>query len=236
MTKVLFSGIVSDMRGKHGGSVFSKSSSGNTMRIKSGVRNPQTEAQLRIRRAFTFISSSWRGLSIQQIEQWNIAAAAVRRTNSMGVAYYMSGKAYFQHISSIALLLGLPLPTVPPSPGAYKSPVPTVVDDNVAGTATLSLSRAMVEGEYIIFKGTGYLSRGVSNVHKKPHKIINIWDYTIETPINIQPFITNTFPAPPVGMNPLFGKIFSFVQYSSGHGLTGEESWALAEDYYDWNW
>ena len=63
MAKIKLSAIVSEMRGKLNGSVFSKNRGGAYIRTKVTPVNPQSLAQGLVRATLTNLSQAWRGLT-----------------------------------------------------------------------------------------------------------------------------------------------------------------------------
>lgn len=95
MTKVKFSALVSEMRGKLNGSVFSKNKSGNYLRTKITPVNPQTTAQQIVRGRLGTQSQSWRGLTEEQRQGWIDYAAATPYTDIFGDTKILSGQMMF---------------------------------------------------------------------------------------------------------------------------------------------
>ena len=91
MAKVKFSALVSEMRNKLNGSVFSKNRAGNFLRNKVTPVNPQSMAQQAVRAVFGAVSSAWRGLTEVQVNAWNALAGQVPYTDIFGDTKYLSG-------------------------------------------------------------------------------------------------------------------------------------------------
>jgi hypothetical protein len=84
MAKIKLSALVSEMRGKLNGSVFSKNRGGAYIRTKVTPVNPQTTAQMAVRSALTNISQSWRALTAAQRAAWNGAVSNFTGTDIFG--------------------------------------------------------------------------------------------------------------------------------------------------------
>jgi len=84
MAKVKFSALVSDMRNKLNGSVFSKNRAGSYLRNKVTPVNPQSTAQVNVRNRFTVLSQNWRGLTDAQRLSWAAAVDSYKRTDIFG--------------------------------------------------------------------------------------------------------------------------------------------------------
>ena len=93
MAKVLWSGLVTDARGKLGGTVLSKNKSGNTLSNMRAPIQPRTENQMNQRAIFAEMASDWRDLSAIDKTGWDTYAAlpAQELTDSMGEPYFISG-------------------------------------------------------------------------------------------------------------------------------------------------
>lgn len=91
MAKVKFSALISEMRNKLNGSVFSKNRAGNFLRNKVTPVNPQSMAQQAVRAVFGAVSSAWRGLTETQVNAWNALAGNVPYTDIFGDTKYLSG-------------------------------------------------------------------------------------------------------------------------------------------------
>lgn len=92
MARLKFGMVVTDMRGKLGGHVFTKSRQGATVRTKVTPVNRQTSAQGAIRGIFGTLSRGWNGLTEPQRATWNNAAEEFKRTNVFGDQVALSGK------------------------------------------------------------------------------------------------------------------------------------------------
>ncbi len=84
MAKIKLSAIVSEVRGKLNGSVFSKNRGGAYVRTKVTPVNPQTLAQGNVRAALTNLSQSWKALTEAQRKAWNSAVSQFTSTDIFG--------------------------------------------------------------------------------------------------------------------------------------------------------
>lgn len=128
MAKVKFSALVSDMRNKLNGSVFSKNRYGSYLRNKITPVNPQSSYQLAQRANLSFLSSAWRTLTDQQREGWRTLAQTSPSTDIFGDSKILAGNAYFVALN--LNLLGADSPIALTAPILVS--VPVVVATNVA--------------------------------------------------------------------------------------------------------
>lgn len=96
MAKVKFGGGITEMRGKMGGNVFSRNGSCAYVKKLTIPTNPQTIKQLAVRGIFSNISAAWDATNVIARLRWNLEAALIPFTNSVGDVFYLSGKGLFQ--------------------------------------------------------------------------------------------------------------------------------------------
>jgi hypothetical protein len=172
MTKVKFSALISEMRGKLNGSVFTKNRYGNALRNKVTPVNRRTSYQQAIKQRFTFYSQKWRSLSPEQVNAWNAATEDFKSSNVFGDSIRPTGSNLFCALNANLALIGLPEITNPPLqksidgikkfslevsavPASEKfeitfDPSPTAADvvHLVLATRCYSPGKSYVQGEY----------------------------------------------------------------------------------------
>lgn len=100
MASVKFGNVVSDARGKIGGMVYSRNTSGAYIRTKVTPVNPVSEFSSRSRGIFKTISQLWAtGLTDVQRAAWRTFASTHPFTNIFGDALILSGVAMFQAVN-----------------------------------------------------------------------------------------------------------------------------------------
>jgi hypothetical protein len=114
MTKVKFSALVSEMRGKLNGSVFTKNRYGNSLRNKVTPVNRRTASQQSIKAMFTQFSQKWRSLTDAQQKAWNSAVEDFRRNNIFGDSIKPTGSNLYCELNSNLALVGANELTEPP--------------------------------------------------------------------------------------------------------------------------
>lgn len=132
MAKVKFSALVSDMRNKLNGSVFSKNRGGNYLRNKVTPVNPQTSFQSAFRASFGGFSSSFRGLNPNDIKGWNDAAGSFPYVDIFGDTKYLSGIQLYVKLNQNLSNAGRPEISAAPTPATVK----TASADELSATAS----------------------------------------------------------------------------------------------------
>jgi hypothetical protein len=183
MAKVKFSALISEMRNKLNGSVFSKNRAGNYLRNKVTPVNPQTAFQTAVRAVLTAASQSWRALSEAQRLAWNSAVANFQGTDIFGDVKTPSGINLYNKLYINASTIGFPPSTTPPalvsSPAVPDAFVNTTAPNTViVDSATLA---AVPAGVSLVLSMTPSVSAGKNFLKGKSRIIVAIGS-------------TNTFP------------------------------------------
>lgn len=134
MARVKFSALVSEMRNKLNGSVFSKNRGGNYLRNKVTPVNPQSVYQTAKRSIFGSISSGFRSLTAPQVNAWNDAAQNFPYTDIFGDSKILSGHQLHQKLNTNLAQVNATLLTNPPTPRTIEAVGWTLSDFNVAGS------------------------------------------------------------------------------------------------------
>jgi hypothetical protein len=79
---------VSDIRGKIGGNVFSKSRSGHTLRVRVKPRNPRSSSQTSVRALVTAGSRVAKAMGSSDVLDWKAYASSITKHNSVSGAAY----------------------------------------------------------------------------------------------------------------------------------------------------
>jgi hypothetical protein len=172
MARVKFSALISEMRGKLNGSVFTKNRYGNSLRNKVTPVNRRTSFQATIKTLFTSFNQKWRSLTADQQKAWNAAVEDFKKTNIFGDSYKPSGINLFSELNTNLALIGSAEIDKPPLPvnvpgiseftidvdstlGAEKfdidfTPTPTSADvvHMVMATRCYSPGKSYVKSEY----------------------------------------------------------------------------------------
>lgn len=128
MPQIKFSGLVTAMKGKAGGSIFSQNKQGAYFRNNrwgGGRKSARWDAA---KQKLTQLSNSWRALSSEQRQAWQDAAANFPFTNKFGDEYIGSGYQVYMSLNGNLYAQQLPLLT---SPGEAR-PFPEDITFNVS--------------------------------------------------------------------------------------------------------
>ncbi len=150
MAKLSFSAVVEQVRGKVGTVVFSEARNGASLRIKSSVKNPKTNAQRAVRKYLSRSAKTFEGLSLAQAALWNAYGETQQRTDPVtGKTYTLSGINAFVELA-IKFLQVQPNGTIPLGP-----PNTEFSGDTVTVTATAGVGQ-------VLFSGSGPNALGVT--------------------------------------------------------------------------
>lgn len=173
MAKIKLSMMISEMRGKLNGSVFSKNRGGAYVRTKVTPVNPSTIAQGVVRAALTSFSQGWRALTATQRNAWNGAVNNWASTDIFGDIKNPSGINLYTKLNlnlANAELSGI---SMPPLPSA------TMFIDSMSIVAAVTGNLLQVTYTAVgvdtdntfIYEATPLLSPGISNAKSKYAKI-----------------------------------------------------------------
>lgn len=121
MAKIKLSALISEMRGKLNGSVFSRNRGGAYIRTKVTPLNPQTLAQTLVRSSFTAVSQSWKALTQGQRDAWDSSVNNFIGTDIFGDQKTPSGFNLFMGLNKNLLDVGAATLTLPPVPGSVQA-------------------------------------------------------------------------------------------------------------------
>lgn len=116
MPKIQYSALVTNMKGKSNGSVFSNNSGGAYFRNNpngGGKKSPKWDAQ---KNKMISIAQSWKNLDESIQDAWNSAVNDFPTTNAFGATRIPSGYELYVRLNTTQLTFGNELLTSPPSP------------------------------------------------------------------------------------------------------------------------
>lgn len=222
MTKVLFTAVVADMRGKLAGTVFSRNRGGAVARTKVTPVNRRTPAQQLARADFGNFSSAWRALTAAQRQGWNAAGPNFPRTDQFGNQKILSGQQLFVSLNSnLQKVAAPPINDAPVAQGATYEHATGLSVQVTTGALELIYTSQVQPGTANSFyvRATPALSTGVDNPTGR-FKAIG----TLPIPAGgtagtklLSPQWQNVF-----GAMPASGKIF--VEITAVNTITGEVS------------
>lgn len=189
MAKVKFGAIVTDMRNKVGGQVFSKNRYGAyTRSFKLNVPS-NTPAQIATRTRLSNQSTAWRNLTDDQRNGWNQAVANFLHTDVFGSIIKPSGFDLFVKLNCNLDQVGESPLTIPPTPGvlmnvktfsvanAINIPVLTINADNSLLTSDYKL---VVSATAPISPGKNYVKNLLREIAVLPFDTVFPYDITSE--------------------------------------------------------
>ena len=167
MAKIKLGAIVTDIRGKLGGHVFSKNRGGAYMRTKVTPVNPASARQTFVRSIFAAISSLWSALTDAQRGSFAGLVEAYAKTDIFGDIKIPSGKALHQRLNQNLGVSGQAYITTCLAPIAVTAPGMEKVEFAVvAGTLNMSHTGSLV-GYKVLVYATPKLSAGTKFVKNK---------------------------------------------------------------------
>lgn len=141
MALIKFGGGIVEMRGKLGGTVFSRNKGGNYARAATTPINPNTARQVLVRTALAFLTDRWSNtLTVGQRTAWNLYAASVQMINKLGESINISGFNHYIRSNLIAKMV--PYPLVDDGPVVFELPAqdPTLAVTASEATQVLTIS------------------------------------------------------------------------------------------------
>lgn len=151
MALAKYGGIISELRGKEAGVIFSRNAYGSYMKQKVSPVNPQTQKQLDQRTLMGNMAQAWAGLSSGDKDSWENLGSQVTRVNRFGDTTYYTGFSLFMKCNrNIVLVGGTPVdtassvPSIPVLSITNLEPDLTIPSMNLAFTPTVPTGFAMV--------------------------------------------------------------------------------------------
>lgn len=168
--------VSSDLRGKIGGVVGTRATSGTTLRTKVAGVQPRSVRQHDARQLLGYLSAAWRTQEVSTQAAWASLASQSTLTNSLGVQYTPSAQQLFlalqaTYYKSSGVLLSMPPTTVPNVPVA--SSITFTLDSGVLHLQIFS----SYTGPTPLFKVyvSPPLSAGVSYRHRSATKFLTFY-------------------------------------------------------------
>lgn len=173
MAKIKLSALVSEMRGKLNGSVFSKNRGGAYLRTKVTPVNPATLAQGLVRATLTNLSQAWRGLTQAQRDAWNNAVSNFTGTDIFGDIRTPSGLNLYTKLNLNLANVGIAPISAPPLPGTvgYVSVLSFIADQSGSTVIATYTAIGATAGQKIVVEATAGVSAG-KNFVKSEFRVI----------------------------------------------------------------
>ena len=119
MPQIKFSGLVTDMKGKAGGSVFSSNKQGAYMRNNKWGGGRKSKRWDASKAKLASLANTWKALSSEQQQAWNDAAPDYPFTNKFGEPYVASGYQVYMSLNGSLSINNLPLLQEPGAKRAF---------------------------------------------------------------------------------------------------------------------
>lgn len=221
MAKVKFSALVSEMRNKLNGSVFSRNRGGNYLRNKVTPLNPKTSSQVAARSRLTQFSQAWRGLTEDQRNAWLAAVPNWARTDIFGDIVNPSGNTLYIRLNINIALAGGTAIAVPPSPvGASALTDLSVTVDVSSTTMEVVFAPSPVPANHtLVIESTPAMSPGINNANSQ-FRVISTVAAAGTTPEDVWAAQVAKFGAPIAGQK-------VFIRAKLINKVTGEVSQSL---------
>lgn len=169
MAKVKFSALISEMRNKLNGSVFSRNRGGAYLRNKVTPLNPQTAAQVEARSLLAQFSQSWRALTQVQRDAWSAAVSNWTTTDVFGDSVKPTGATLYIRLNINISIAGGTAISTPPAPiGVTALSLIEVEAAGPTNTVIVDFNPAFVPADVaMIIEATPCLSPGISNANSQ---------------------------------------------------------------------
>lgn len=128
MPKIRLSALVSDIKGKSNGSVFSKNNGGIYFRNNPNGGGRKSAKWDKQKSVLSSLSTEWKSLTNEQQEAWNAATTSYPTTDAFGNIRIPSGYQLFMRLNGTLRSMGLPMLAVPNSPRTTPSPGTISID------------------------------------------------------------------------------------------------------------
>lgn len=168
MAKILLGATLGDIRGKQGGTVYSRNRYTNYTRQKTTPVNPRSIKQTTVRNMFGTISANWRSLTPSEQQSWINLADQVKATNVFGNSFVYTGFNVFMMGNQTLQTLGISTAVVKSAP-AVPPALPNFEGVTISSTATAITAALTADGKsnvdnyFLQLQATPIVSASLSN-------------------------------------------------------------------------
>ncbi len=204
MAKFL-SHVFTDLRGSVGDTTYSRGRNGLYARKKTVPTQPRSTAQRQVHARFTAITQGYRALSDAQQAAWRALGAQMSRTDSLGIAYTLTGGQAYASVNGLLGTLGTAPVSDAPAEAATAPPLPAVtLTANRSGTPTGALAMPLTaatayNGVNVQVYATPPLSAGVHFISDGIYRLIEVAVNLPAAPLDLASAYAAKFGSPPVG-------------------------------------
>lgn len=175
MALIQTSGLISDITGRVGGSVFQRSKAGLTMRTQSGVINRATNLQGINRVYAQQIQQAWQSLTVSERNLWEVYAVFKNKSSRKSVLTKLTGQSIFMQENTVRLIhiatFGTFSPEILITPTLTQPPQTINITSWTVGVGTLSMATDYSIPDsskfFIIYLSRPLLPSQISNYNKK---------------------------------------------------------------------
>lgn len=221
MAKVKFSALISEMRNKLNGSVFSRNRGGSILRTKVTPTNPMTTAQVAVRSRLAYFAQKWRTLTEDERLSFNSAVTQWARTDIFGDVVNPSGITLFIRLNiNITNAGGTEITSCPAPVGADALELTQVIATESTQNVDFTFRPDTIPvGHAMVVEATPNLSPGISNANSQ-FRQVGVFGAGVLSPINIGPDYVLKFGPVTEGQK-------LFVRAKFVNVITGETSQSL---------
>jgi hypothetical protein len=134
---------------------------GQVSRVLTSPTNPETPAQLTIRRILRKVSARWRALQQSQRAAWIAAAQNFKCRSRVGESGPLTGAQLFNKINCTLALFGQEQVDAPPAVPQFADPAPqNLLITNSSGTIALKLTCPTSPGTNTVVRASAPVSAG----------------------------------------------------------------------------
>lgn len=166
MAKIKFGAFLTDMRGKVGGTIFSRNKGGAYTKNKVTPLNPQTHGQQVQRQRLSAFAQAWRELTDAQRTGWNEGAGDFPLVNVFGDTYTLAGNMLYNQLNLNLAKIGAPaISEIPVPEGVGEVSLDSALV--TALTLDVQMSKSIPVGQSGVFRTSTGFSAGISNFKNK---------------------------------------------------------------------
>jgi hypothetical protein len=182
MAKIVFGPLVSDVRKKIAGVVFSKAHAGAFTRKKTSPVQPRSSAQRNVRANFTANAKAWSGsLSAIARAAYSTLASTITKRDRLGQSYTPTGAQLYQSICRNLHICGKNPPTTVPTSlvvkdlaGLTLTEVTTEVSPLTGPGIEITPTANPATGECLVIMAAAPVRAGVKFVGKSKYRVIEV--------------------------------------------------------------
>lgn len=207
MASIKMGAIVTDIKGKIGGTVFQGSVAGGVMKNNAAKKSTSGSSKLtkadagRVflpQRTISSLASGWRSLSLSDQLSWKTAAPSFPFLNKYGVSYTPSGYQLYMSVNANLTVINQTLLTVAPTPSELVNMPPFVIAQDSSTSITIDTDIDLPPGYLAQISATVGMSAGRQPA-KGDYKLIAILTAIDVLPFELFSAYTAVFGSLPVG-------------------------------------